>query len=90
MSAGGRALRPAPPRAQRPHQPRQPHRLLDAVIARQALKNDAALCRMLALPPARISKIRHGKLAVNAEVLLLLHETFDIPLPELKRLMADA
>ena len=77
------------PAPQRPHRPRQPHRLLDAIIARLALKNDAALGRLLALAPARISKIRHGQLTVSADVLLRLHETLDIPVRELKQLLDE-
>ncbi|MBA5687915.1 hypothetical protein H3H39_12745 [Duganella sp. LX47W] len=69
-----------------PHKPRTPHHLLDTVIARHDLKNDAALCRALQVSAPRLSKIRRGKLAVNADLVLRIHETFMIPIAELKSL----
>ncbi|EEF21786.1 conserved hypothetical protein [Ricinus communis] len=64
------------------------HCLLDAVIALRQLKNDAHLSRLSLLAPSSISKIRRGHASVTAEVLLRLHEAFDIPIAELKRLLA--
>ncbi|HJV03614.1 MAG TPA: hypothetical protein VJ752_23965 [Burkholderiaceae bacterium] len=73
----------------RPHKPRNPHRLLDTVIARHDLKNDAALGKALQVSAPRLSKIRHGKLAVNADLVLRIHETFMIPIAELKSLTME-
>ncbi|MYN43322.1 transcriptional regulator [Duganella sp. FT109W] len=64
------------------------HCLLDSVIARQQLKNDAELSRLLQLAPSSISKIRHRRAALTAEVLLRVHEAFAIPIAELKQLQA--
>jgi plasmid maintenance system antidote protein VapI len=52
------------------------------------LKNDASLARVLHIAHPRISKIRRGKLAISADVLLRSHEIGQIPLAELRQLMA--
>jgi hypothetical protein len=41
-----------------------PDNLLDGIIARLRLKNDAALARALEVAPPLISKIRHRRLPV--------------------------
>jgi plasmid maintenance system antidote protein VapI len=64
------------------------HCLLDGVIARHQLKNDAELSRILRLAPSSISKIRRRHTPVTAEVILRVHEAFDIPIAELKSLQA--
>lgn len=71
----------------RKHMPRNPHHLLDAIIGNNGLKNDAALCRILQVAPPRISKIRHGKLGVSADIILRLHEHFQIPIADLRDMM---
>jgi hypothetical protein len=58
--------------------------MLDAVMAKLELKNDAALSRRLEVAPPLISKIRHGRLRVGASILISLHETSDISIAELK------
>ena len=47
-----------------------PNKLLDTLIEKMHLKNDAELCRVLEVQPPIISKIRHRKLAVGATILL--------------------
>lgn len=47
-----------------------PNRLLDAIIERLNLKNDAALSRALEVAPPVISKIRHARLPVGASMLI--------------------
>jgi transcriptional regulator with XRE-family HTH domain len=64
------------------------HCLLDSVIARHQLKNDAELSRLLRLAPSSISKIRHRRVALTPEVLLRVHEACAIPIAELKQLLA--
>ena len=58
--------------------------LLDAVMAKLGLKNDAALLRALEVAPPVISKIRHGRLPVGATLLIRMHEVTDIAIRELK------
>jgi plasmid maintenance system antidote protein VapI len=63
-----------------------PNKLLDTLIERMNLKNDAELCRVLEVQPPIISKIRHRKLAVGATILLRMHEKSDMSIRELKEL----
>ncbi|MCG2584279.1 hypothetical protein [Massilia sp. TS11] len=67
-----------------------PNVLLDTIIKKMQLKNDAELCRLLEVQPPIISKIRHRKLAVGATILLRMHEKSDISIKELKELTAAA
>ncbi|WP_211465315.1 hypothetical protein [Collimonas silvisoli] len=60
------------------------NRLLDAVITRLGLKNDAALSRYLKVRPPVISKIRHGRLSVGASLLITIHEASELSIAELK------
>jgi hypothetical protein len=64
-----------------------PDRLLDAIIAKLKLKNDAALSRALEVAPPVISKIRHRTLPIGATILLRMHEVSDFSIRELKALM---
>jgi hypothetical protein len=64
-----------------------PNRVLDAVIAKTGLKNDAALSRALEVAPPVISKIRHNTLPIGATILLRMHEISDFSIRELRALM---
>ena len=50
-----------------------PDKLLDALLDRLVLKNDAALARALEVAPPVISKIRHRRLPVGASILIRMH-----------------
>jgi predicted house-cleaning noncanonical NTP pyrophosphatase (MazG superfamily) len=67
-----------------------PNKLLDTLIERMRLKNDAELCRVLEVQPPIISKIRHRKLNVGATILLRMHEKSNIPIRELKDLTSQS
>lgn len=66
-----------------------PNRLLDALIEKLNLKNDAALSRALEVAPPVISKIRHRRLPVGASLLIRMHEVSDLSIRELRDLMGD-
>ena len=66
-----------------------PDNLLDAIIAKLQLKNDAALSRALEVAPPVISKIRHRTLPIGATILLHMHEVSDFSIRELKALMGN-
>ena len=66
-----------------------PNRLLDSLIEKLQLKNDAALSRALEVAPPVISKIRHRRLPVGASLLIRMHEISDLSIGELRRLMGD-
>lgn len=65
----------------------KPHKLLDTMIDEFKLKNDAALCRLLELDKGQISKLRNGRLPVNATHILYIH---DVTGWEIKRIKALA
>src|SRR4051794_6579135 len=66
-----------------------PDNLLDSLIERLNLKNDAALSRALEVAPPVISKIRHRRLPVGASMLIRMHEVSDLTIKELRELMGD-
>lgn len=66
-----------------------PNNLLDALIEKLSLKNDAALSRQLEVAPPVISKIRHRRLPVGASLLIRMHEISDISIKDLRILMGD-
>jgi hypothetical protein len=67
-----------------------PNKLLDTLIEKLKLKNDAELCRVLEVQPPIISKIRHRKLTVGATILLRMHEKSDMSIRELKELSSQS
>ena len=77
-------IRRLPPGAQY-----DPNRLLDAIIAKLRLKNDAALSRILEVAPPVISKIRHNTLPIGATLLLRMHEESEFSIRELRALMVS-
>ena len=64
-----------------------PNKVLDAIIEKLNLKNDAALSRALEVAPPVISKIRHRTLPIGATILLRMHEISEFSIRELKGLM---
>lgn len=66
-----------------------PNALLDTLIERLQLKNDAALCRLLEVGPPVISKIRHKRLPIGSSMLLRMHEISNLTIRELRYLMGD-
>jgi len=67
-----------------------PNRVLDAIISKLRLKNDAALSRLLEVAPPVISKIRHQTLPIGATLLLRMHEESEFSIRELRELMVKA
>ncbi|MGI4850098.1 MAG: hypothetical protein ACRYGK_18465 [Janthinobacterium lividum] len=66
-----------------------PNNLLDSLIEKLHLKNDAALSRALEVAPPVISKIRHRRLPVGASLLIRMHEVSDLTIRDLRILMGD-
>lgn len=77
------------PDTQSSHFAYDPNRLLDTLVEKLHLKNDAALCRRLEVAPPVISKIRHGRLPVGASMLIRMHEETGLTIRELRDLMGD-
>ncbi|HEY4542858.1 MAG TPA: hypothetical protein VIG66_10860 [Noviherbaspirillum sp.] len=66
-----------------------PNNLLETLIERLNLKNDAALSRALEVAPPLISKIRHRRLPVGASLLIRMHEVSQLSIQDLRALMGD-
>ena len=67
----------------------EPNHLLDVLIKKLNLKNDAALCRALKVAPPIISKIRHHQAPVGASLLIRMHDATGLSISELRELMGD-
>ncbi|QRX84770.1 hypothetical protein JQN73_03965 [Glaciimonas sp. PAMC28666] len=66
-----------------------PAGLLEALIEKLHLKNDAALCRAMQVEPSLISKIRHRGVPLGAALLIRMHEVSGLTVRELRALMGD-
>jgi plasmid maintenance system antidote protein VapI len=66
-----------------------PNHLLDSLIEKMKLKNDASLSRLLEVAPPVISKIRHRRLPVGASILIRMHEVTGLSVSELRDLLGD-
>ena len=62
-------------------------KLLDTIKERHSIKSDAELSRTLDVPPPTISKIRSGRVSVSADMILRIHETFNMPVKEIRELL---
>jgi hypothetical protein len=69
------------------HFPGDPNILLDALIEKLKLKNDAALSRLLEVAPPVISKLRHGALPIGPTMLIRMHEVSDMNIRDMRALM---
>lgn len=67
--------------------PQNGNHLLNQLLRRLQLRNDAALCRMLQVAPPHVSKIRHGRLPVTAALLLQIYDKTSIPIDDLRALL---
>jgi hypothetical protein len=67
--------------------PGDPNKLLDAIIEKLHLKNDAALSRVLEVAPPVISKLRHGALPIGPTILIRMHEVSEMGIREMRALM---
>lgn len=66
-----------------------PNKLVDSLLEKLHLKNDAALSRALEVAPPVISKIRHRRLPVGASLLIRMHEESELSITDLRNLMGD-
>ena len=65
---------------------KQSNALIDYLLERFTLGTDAELARMMKLQPPTISKMRHGKMSLTPSFILKVHDTFDIPVKEIKKI----
>ena len=64
-----------------------PNRLLDEVLLKLSLKNDAALSRSLGVGPSVLSKVRHGRAPVPALLIIQIHEATALSIDDIHFLM---
>ena len=67
--------------------PQNPSLFLNTIMARNGLKNDAALSRFLKLAAPQISKMRNNRMAVSASTLLQIHDRTEMPIADLRTLL---
>lgn len=69
--------------------PYDPNAMLDTVLAKMQLRNDAALSRMLEIQAPVISKIRHHRMPVSGALLVRIHEATGLSVRALQDMMGD-
>lgn len=67
-----------------------PNGLLNEVLRRLSLKNDAALSRAFGIAPPVASKIRHNRLPVGPSFVLKCHEIAGMTLPAIRSFIGGA
>jgi len=60
--------------------------LLDTLRARFDIKSDSALARELGMSPPDISRLRSGMRTLSERTILRIHERWDIPTKEIRKL----
>lgn len=60
--------------------------LLDYLRREYSLPSDAALAEAMEVSPPVISKMRNGYIGLTASMMLRIHDAFDIPIAEIKRI----
>lgn len=63
-------------------------KLFTQIIEDNQLKNDAALGRFLEIAPPMISKIRHGRLPVSAQLVLDVFDKTGYSIPKIRGLLS--
>ncbi|MCC6069998.1 hypothetical protein ACFSQU_03590 [Massilia sp. GCM10020059] len=66
-----------------------PNKLIDAVTAKLALKNDAAVARALKVETPIIEKVRNNRLPLGGYLLMRLRELTGMSVTDLQDLMGD-
>lgn len=69
--------------------PYDPNAMLDTILAKLHLRNDAALSRLLEIQAPVISKIRHHRMPVSGALLVRIHEATGLSVRTLQDLMGD-
>lgn len=66
-----------------------PNAMLDTILVKMQLRNDAALSRLLEIQAPVISKIRHHRMPVSGALLVRIHEATGLSVRTLQDLMGD-
>ena len=73
----------------KPNLPYDPNRLFDCLLTLKKMRSDAALSRFLKVTPPVISKIRSGQVNISPNLLLKIHDAYNIPINELRALLGS-
>lgn len=64
------------------------NKLLDIIIEKTGLRNDAGLARLLEVAPPVISKIRHNRLPFGATLAVAATEVTDLTIADISAILA--
>lgn len=64
-------------------------KLLEHIKETQGIKNDRQLAIAIGVGHPAISRIATGKQKVSAEIILRIHETFGIPVKEIREMVSE-
>lgn len=64
----------------------RPHRLFDFLIEKYGIKSDYQLAHLLEIGQSAVCKYRAGR-PITANVIIRVHETFDLPIKDIKALI---
>lgn len=67
----------------------KPHHLLDHLKITNGLENDNQLAEKLKMSRGDLSRIRSGKLIVGKSAILKIHEAFNMPTSEIRKLLGE-
>ena len=59
-------------------------KLLDTIMAKLGVKNDAALSRELGVSPTIVSNIRNVKVALSAAMMIRIHDVADMSITTIR------
>jgi plasmid maintenance system antidote protein VapI len=60
--------------------------LIDHLRREYKIRTDADLAKLLGVRPPAISKLRHGTSALTPSIILKIHEAFNMPVKEIRRI----
>ena len=60
--------------------------LIDHLRREHNIRTDADLAKLLGVRPPAISKLRHGTAALTPSIILKIHEAFNMPVKEIRRI----
>jgi plasmid maintenance system antidote protein VapI len=71
------------------HNQRKPMKLFEHLKKKHEIKNDRNLAITLGVGHPVVSRIANGKQALSAEMILRIHETFDMPVKEIRQMIEE-
>jgi len=60
--------------------------LIDHLRREYKFRTDADLAKQIGVKPPAISKLRHGTSALTPAIILKIHEAFNMPVKEIRRI----